>query len=65
MKDNGENGTLQLHVTTCGVPDLYDQVTEIDDSISIKWMRQEVNKVTGGLAGTKQKFRHLTQTEMK
>ena len=51
VKDSRENGTLRLHVTTCGVPDLCDQVTEIGDSISIKWTREEVNKVTGGLAG--------------
>lgn len=42
VKDSVENGTLRLHVTTCGVPDLYDQVTEIGASISIKWTREEV-----------------------
>ena len=42
VKDNVENGTLRLHVTTCGVPDVYDQVTEIGASISVKWTREEV-----------------------
>ena len=42
VKDSLENGTLRLHVTTCGVPDLYDQVTEIGAPISVKWTRKEV-----------------------
>ena len=50
VKDSVENGTLRLHVTTCGVPDLYDQVTEIGASISIKWTRDEV-KGSGWKAG--------------
>lgn len=50
VKDSVENGTLRLHVTTCEVPDLYDQVTEIGASISIKWTRDEV-KGSGWKAG--------------
>ena len=50
VKDSVQNGTLRLHVTTCGVPDLYDQVTEIGASISIKWTRDEV-KGSGWKAG--------------
>ena len=50
VKDSVENGTLRLHVTTCRVPDIYDQVTEIGASISVKWARKEV-KGSGWKAG--------------
>ena len=36
VTDSVEKGTLRLHVTTCGVADLHDQVTEISASILIK-----------------------------
>ena len=42
VKDSMEKGTLRLHVTTCGVADLYDQVTEIGASTLIKWTKEEV-----------------------
>ena len=42
VKKNVENGTLRLHVATCGAPDLYDQVCEIGASIFIKWTMEEV-----------------------
>ena len=42
VKENVENGTLRLHVATCGAPDLYDQVCEIGASIAIKWTKEEV-----------------------
>ena len=50
VKDGVEKGTLRLHVTTCGVADLYDQVIEIGTSILIKWMKEEV-KESGLKAG--------------
>ena len=50
VKDSVEKGTLRLHVTTCGVADLYDQVTEIGASILIKWTKEEV-KGSGWKAG--------------
>lgn len=50
VKESVENGTLRLHAITCGVPDLYDQVTEIGASLSIKWNKEEV-KESGWKAG--------------
>ena len=50
VKESVENGTLHLHVTTCDVPDLYDQVTEIGASLSIRWTKEEV-KGSGWKAG--------------
>ena len=50
VKDSMEKGTLRLHVTPCGVADLYDQVTEIGASILIKWTKEEV-KGSGWKAG--------------
>lgn len=44
VKESVENGTLRLHNTPCVVQDLYDKVTEIGESIFIKWDQSELEQ---------------------
>lgn len=50
VEESVQEGILRLHISTCKVPDLYDQISEIGASLKIKWSKDEV-KESGWKAG--------------